>query len=433
MSSLTTVRIQSLSHDGRGITSIDGKTTFVSGALPTEEVRCTITKKHSRYMEAHTTEIITPSSERTQPICRHVGICGGCSMQHMTTTAQIQFKQHVLLEQLKHFGQVVPKQVLPPITGQTSGYRRKARLGVRYVNKKGKLLVGFREKNSRYLADIEECPVLHASIGTKITALSELIQSLSQYEQIPQIETAVGDSITALVFRHLTDLSSDDITKLCAFGDAHHFHIYLQPNPPAAIHKIWPEKNSGLLSYTLPDYQLEMVFHPLDFTQVNHETNSLLIQRALQLLEPSPDDHVLDLFCGLGNFTLPIARYAKSVIGVEGSQEMVERAEHNAKHNGITNAQFYMANLMETSIQTPWFQSVDKIVLDPPRAGAKEIISLFSKRYARRIVYVSCNPATLARDAGSLVYTHHYQLKQVGVMNMFPHTNHIEAIALFEK
>lgn len=430
----TEITIESLSHDGRGVANINGKATFVSNALPQEKALCKITQKHRRYNEALAVEILSAAPERTTPECQHFGICGGCSMQHVELQAQIQFKQQALLDQLKHFGKVTPETILPPIFGNPWGYRRKARLGVRYVIKKEKLLVGFREKFSNYLADIERCAVLHPSVGNRLTDLSALIRGLTQYDHIPQIEVAVSDNTTALIFRHMTPLAESDIAALCEFGKTHNIHIYLQPNPPAAVHKIWPQDNQEMLSYSLPDYQLEMRFHPLDFTQVNGEINRLMIKQALQLLDVKNTDTVLDLFCGLGNFTLPIARFAKEVVGVEGSVQMVERAKANAQYNQITNAEFYAANLMEPSESAAWLQkSYDKILLDPPRTGAKEIIPLISERSAKRLVYVSCNPATLARDAGELVYNHQYKLKQVGVINMFPHTSHIEAIALFEK
>lgn len=433
---LFTIDVHGLSHDGRGVaTTIDGKTAFIHGALPGETIKFKMTKKHSRYIEGDTAEIIKASADRIAPGCEHFGICGGCSMQHMTMSAQIHFKQNTLLEQLKHFGQIIPEEIIAPISGNIWGYRRKARLGVRYVHKKEKMLVGFREKSSRYLAELNSCPVLHESVGKHLNEIGNLVLSLTQFEQIPQIEVAIGDQTTAMVFRHMTDLPAEDIQKLCDFAEKHQFHFYLQPNSPATVHKIWPKDNSNRLSYALPDYQLEIQFHPLDFTQVNGEVNPLMVKQALQLLDPQPTDNVLDLFCGLGNFTLPIARFTHHVTGVEGSQEMVERAQHNAQHNQITNTRFFAANLAEVPAAKPdWMQKkYDKILIDPPRTGAKEIIELFPTFAPQRIVYVSCNPATLARDAGELVHKQGYKLKKVGVINMFPHTSHIEAIALFEK
>jgi 23S rRNA (uracil1939-C5)-methyltransferase len=323
---------------------------------------------------------------------------------------------------------------MPPIVGNPFGYRRKARLGVRYVIKKEKLLVGFREKFSNYLADIETCPVLHPSVGERLLSLGTLIRGLSRFDEIPQIEVAVSDNTTALVIRHMAPFSENDLAALCEFGRENQLHIYLQPNSPDSVHRIFPDTKNELLSYFLPDYQLEMRFSPLDFTQVNAEINREMIKAAIQLLDLQSSDTVLDLFCGLGNFTLPIARFSKKVIGVEGSIQMVERATANAVHNHITNTEFYAANLMQPSESAPFLKiSYDKILLDPPRTGAKEILPFIAKKSVKRIVYVSCNPATLARDAGELVYTYGYTLKKVGVINMFPHTSHIETIALFEK
>jgi 23S rRNA (uracil1939-C5)-methyltransferase len=430
------ITINSLSHDGRGIaTSSDGKTTFISGALPGEIVKYKMTKRHSRFNEGEMIDIIEASSDRQTPPCAHFGICGGCSMQHMTMPAQIALKQQTLLDQLKHFGQVTPLEIMPAISKNALGYRRKARLGVRYVQKKEKMLIGFREKASRYLAEIDTCVVLNPHVGMQLPAMRELVMSLTQFEHIPQIEVAVGDHSTALVIRHMTDLPQIDLDKICHFAKQYNYQIYLQPNPPAAIHKLWPLDNVDRLSYALADYDLEMQFHPLDFTQVNGEINPMMIQQAIQLLDPQDHEVILDLFCGLGNFTLPLARKAKQVVGIEGSADMVERAKANATHNNISNVEFHSANLAEITKPLPsWMQKhYDKILLDPARTGAKEILEFFPQWKPLRIVYVSCNPATLARDAGELVNKQGYQLKKVGVINMFPHTSHIEAIALFEK
>jgi len=429
-----TVLVQTLSHDGRGITTINGITAFIEGALPNETVLCQITKKHRNYLEAKTLEVISAAPERTEPKCPHFGVCGGCSMQHIKAGSQIEFKQQSLLEQLQRFGKVSPKEILAPLTGSSWGYRRRARLGVKYVKKKERVFVGFREKMSNLLTDLKICLVLHPSIGERLTDLTLLIESLTQYEHIPQIEIAVGDNEAALVFRHMRELPAEDLDKLSAFGQKFQLSIYLQPNSPAPITKLWPKDSQELLTYALPEYQLNMQFHPLDFVQINGEINQHLINLALTLLAPEPTDTILDLFCGLGNFTLPLARYAKQVTGIEGAKEMVNRAQQNAALNQINNVDFHTANLMEPSDSFPWLQKkYDKILLDPPRTGAKEIIPYLAKLSAKRIVYVSCNPATLARDAGELVYKLGYTLKKAAVINMFPHTNHIEAIALFEK
>lgn len=427
--------IHALSHDGRGIATIKQKTTFISGALPNETCTYKTTRKRSNYHEADALEIFPPFSElRTTPPCNHFGICGGCSLQHMHVAAQLQLKQDTLINQLKHFGRVTPESILMPLHAESIGYRRKARLGVRYVIKKNKLLVGFREKAGRYLADLDHCRVLHPIVGEQLIALRELIASLEKYQTIPQIEVAIGDKDVALIFRHLESLPYTDIEKLLQFGMKYDFHIYLQPNSPETIHKIYPKKTDYRLTYTLPEYDLEFLFHPLDFTQINLEMNRLMVKQAIQLLDLREDDRVLDLFCGIGNFTLPIARFAKQVTGVEGGAEMVTRAETNAKHNQISNVAFYSANLMEPNAEACWLQTpYEKILLDPPRAGAKEILAFLPHEHVKKIVYVSCNPATLARDAGELVHQYGYQLKNAGIMNMFPHTSHIEAMAVFEK
>ena len=426
--------IESLSHDGRGITTYKDKITFVSGALPAEKVVCRLTHKHRRYNEAQVIEVIEKSPERIEPPCTHHGICGGCSMQHVEMQAQIRWKQQTVLEQLKHFGKVTPKEVLPAITGASLGYRRKARLGVRYVIKKEKLLVGFREKFSNYLADIQQCEVLHPSVGKKLIELATVIRSLSRFDEIPQIEVAVSDHVTALIIRHMKPLTEHDLETLCHFGQENNFHIYLQPDSHDSVHKIWPQDKNEMLSYFLPDYELEMQFHPLDFTQVNGEVNRKMIAAALALLAPQSSDTILDLFCGLGNFTLPIARLAKHVIGVEGSTQMVDRASANAQHNKLTNVEFHAANLMQPPENAPWLQvDFNKVLLDPPRTGAKEIIPYIAKKSVKQIIYVSCNPSTLARDAGDLVYNHGYTLEKVVVVNMFPHTSHIETIASFSR
>jgi 23S rRNA (uracil1939-C5)-methyltransferase len=429
-----TAVVHALSHDGRGITTIDQKTTFVSGALPTETITYKLTQKRSTYNEAQVMAILEPSVERSTPPCQHFGLCGGCSLQHMSIEMQMQQKQQTLLDQLNHFGHVKPEQILTPLHAASVGYRRKARLGVKFVIKKNKLLVGFREKSSNYLAELTGCEVLHPAVGQRFDALSQLVASLSCYKEIPQIEVAIGDETVALVFRHLVPLTPNDSDKLAAFGKEHGIQVYLQPNSPLPVHKLWPHDNNERLTYTLPDEHLEFLFHPLDFTQINLDMNRLMVKQALSLLALEPHDKVLDLFCGIGNFTLPIARYAEHVTGIEAGTDMVTRANDNAKHNQLANVDFFAANLMQPPAQMPWMKvQYDKILLDPPRAGAKEILPYFTQFNAKKIVYVSCNPATLARDAGELVNEYGYRLKQAGIMNMFPHTSHIEAMALFEK
>lgn len=430
----TPATIHALSHDGRGIATVNNKKTFISGALPGETCTFEVTLKRSQYQEADALEITDSSPDRVTPPCQHFGVCGGCSLQHMSAEAQLQLKQTTLLNQLHHFGKVTPETILPPLNALMTGYRRKARLGVKFVIKKNKLLVGFREKASRYLADLESCAVLHPRVGQHLTDLSTLITSLENYQHIPQIEMAMGDQDLALVFRHMQPLPESDIEKLRQFAITQGIHVYLQPNPPEPIHKLWPQDADDRLTYTLPDFGVEFRFYPLDFTQINLEMNRMMVAQALRLLDLSPTDHVLDLFCGIGNFTLPLAKHVAHVTGVEGGNEMVERANENAAHNGITNAQFFAANLMDPPTNVPWMQAqYTKALLDPPRAGAQEILPHLSRLGVQKIVYVSCNPATLARDAGELVHQHGYQLKEVGILNMFPHTSHIEAMAVFTK
>ncbi len=426
--------VHAFSHDGRGIATIQNKTTFLAGALPDETVTYRIHQKKTTYMEGEAIEIIKASPERVTPPCQHFGVCGGCSLQHMSVALQTQLKEKTLLEQLTHFGKVTPLTVLPPLQSSGTGYRRKARLGVKFVIKKDKLLVGFREKSSRYLADLSRCVVLHPEVGERLEILAELVRSLDAYQHLPQIEVAMGDTTVALVFRHMEPLSEGDREKLSHFGAQYDFHIYLQPNPPLPVTKLFPADNVERITYTLPDFNLEFLFHPLDFTQINLEMNRIMVKQAIDLLEISDSDTVLDLFCGIGNFTLPMARQAKAVVGIEGAVEMTVRANENAMHNGIHNTSFHAANLMEPPASAPWMkQRYDKILLDPPRAGAKEMLAAIAGFQAKRIVYVSCNPATLARDAGELVHQHGYQLQKVGIMNMFPHTSHIEAMAVFDK
>lgn len=426
--------IESLSHDGRGIAHINGKITFIHGALPSEEVEAKLVSTRSTFNEATTLSVLSASPNRVEPPCPHYDMCGGCSMQHLAPLAQIKYKQQILLDQLQHFGKVKPKSILPPLTDQTLGYRRKARLGVRYVIKKEKLLIGFRERNGRYITEITTCPVLHPNVGEKILALQTLIQSLSQYQQIPQIEVAVGEERTALIIRHLKPLTDQDISKICLFADKLKFDIYLQPKGPDTVHKIWPDDKNDRLIYSLPEQNIEMLFHPCDFTQVNQEINRQMINRAIELLDLQPSDHVLDLFCGLGNFSIPLAKHCKNVTGIEGNQTAVIRAQENAQHNDIKNIQFLTANLSEDISKLSWAKrKYNKILIDPPRSGAFEVIQSLPKINAERIVYISCNPATLARDAGVLVNEYKYTLETVGVMDMFPHTSHVESIALFKR
>ena len=426
------LQVDSLGHDGRGIAKRDGKCVFVDGALAQEKVLAEIQRKRSRYEEAKTVEVITESPLRVKPVCEQAQICGGCSLQHLESNAQLELKQSVLLEQLKHFGGLAPDKLTPVTVGSFYHYRRKARLGVRYVTKKDKVLVGFREKGNSFITDINECHILDARIGGKLRELGTLIQSMGASRTIPQIEVAIGDDQVALVFRHLEALSNEDLEKLIGFGQQHEIEIYLQPGNNDSVHKVWPETGEERLIYRLEDYRLEMRFHPMDFTQVNATINREMVKRAVTGLDPQPEERVLDLFCGLGNFTLPLARSGASVVGVEGSEAMVKRGAENAAHNNLDNVEFYAADLTQDMTQQPWAQQgFDKILIDPPRSGALEMVQIMTQWRPKKIVYVSCNPATLARDAGELKMQG-YKLTEAGILDMFPHTTHVESIAVFE-
>lgn len=425
--------IESLSHEGRGVTHIDGKTVFIDSALPGEQVEFNYVSKRSKFDEGVAENIVKPNEQRTQPECEYFGYCGGCSLQHMQAEAQIAHKQNVLLEQFTHLGNVTPESILPPLTGPSFGYRHKARLAVKHVIKKEKVLVGFREKRSPFVADINECKVLHPEIGKKLSVLQELIESLSIYNQIPQIEVAVSDNGTALVFRHLAALTDDDLNKLQRFEEENQFKLYLQPEGYDSVHRLGKQED-GSLYYELVEHDVRVHFKPTDFTQINVDINQGMINLALELLEPNKDEDILDLFCGVGNFTLPLARRSKSVTGVEGDSALVERAKNNAVKNSIDNTEFNVADLAKTEEPYPFMRNkYDKLLLDPARTGAKEIISALDMKNIKRIVYVSCNPATLARDAGILVNEKGFKLKKAGVMDMFPHTAHVESIAMFDK
>ncbi len=429
--------ITDLSHDGRGVARIDGKTVFVSGALVDEQVRLRLRKRHRHFDEAEVVEVIVPSPHRVAPLCRHFGECGGCSLQHMDADAQIHAKQRVLADNLARIGKVSPQHWLEPLTDAPWGYRRKGRLSVRHVPKKERVLVGFRqEANPRFVAEITHCDVLHPSLGPKIGLLAEMIGSLAAARDIPQVEFAGGDEGIALVFRHLQPLSERDTATLVAFGQQHGFAIYLQSGGASSVHLLWPEQSHLAFRIAagegVPDVELE--FLPLDFVQVNAGMNAKMMARALELLDPQPTDRVLDLFCGLGNFTLPIARRVAEAVGVEGEHGLVERAAANASRNGLANARFHVANLFEDQRGSDWArQPWDKLLLDPPRAGADKVLEYLPHKATKRIVYVSCHSASLARDAGILVNQHGFRLTSAGVMDMFPHTSHVESIALFEK
>lgn len=425
---ILTAKIETLSHEGRGIAHINGKITFIEGALPGEEVEFVYLKKRSKYDEAKAIRIINASPSRTTPKCQHFDICGGCLLQHMSQEAQVTFKTHVLLEQLTNVG-VKPEHVLPPITDSNFGYRRRARLGVKYVIKKNKVLVGFHERNGRFLADIESCSILHPNVGERIKPLSDMIRALSIYDQIPQIEVACGDDNFALVFRCLSEPSQKDLEELQNFSKTYSAQIFIQKKGPKTCELLF-SPNQESLSYKLDEHNLEFFFLPTDFVQINSNINKRMISLLLELLEPQKNDTILDLFCGLGNLTLVLAHYCGEALGIEGDDCLIERAKANAAHNLITNAKFYHADLnskMPNEICD--VNMFDKIVLDPPRTGAFEICKNLSYK-AKKLVYISCNSITFARDSVELIKKG-YKLNKVCVLDMFPHTGHAESIALF--
>ena len=432
---LTTTMIDSLAHDGRGVAHIDGKAVFVLGALPGEQVTFQYTALHGRYDEGQVVEVLQPNPTRALPRCEYVNSCGGCSLQHIQSQDQIHLKQKVLTEQLQHFGgQLSPTTWLPVITGDVWGYRRKARFSVRYVIKKDSVLVGFREKNGRYVADINDCAVLHPQLARLIPLLRVLILQLAAKEHIPQIEVALGNEGVAMVIRHLVPLTAQDSALIHAFAREHSIDCYLQPKGIDSIVKFQPPNGEAHLSYSLPDFNLTFRFHPLDFVQVNETINQRMVAKVIELLALTPDCRVLDLFCGLGNFTLPMAKLCAGVVGVEGDEGMVQRGYENSAYNQITNVNFYACDLTTDITQQPWaVLPFDKVLLDPPRSGAAELMPWLVKLKPKRIVYVSCNPATLARDAGLLVASGKYRFVAAGVMDMFAHTTHVESMAIFDR
>lgn len=431
-------RILDLSHDGRGVARRDvgihtGKTVFVSGALPGETVMAEQTARSRSFDEAKTLQVIEASPDRVTPRCPHFGVCGGCVLQHLAEDKQIEAKQRVLLENFERIGHVTPAAVLPPLTDASWGYRRKGRFSVRRVEKKDKTLVGFRETDPRFVADIHECHTVVPEIGMKIAQLAALVDSMDARRTLPQIEFIAGDDNAALVFRHLEPLSEGDLQKLRDFRDASGFAIHLQPKGIDSVH-VLDDAPAPKLSFALKPWDVELEFRSLDFIQVNRALNEKMIARALELLDVQPGERVLDLFCGLGNFTLPLARVAGEVVGVEGEAGLVARARENAERNGLDNAQFHMADLTTDLRGERWFkQGFDKLLLDPARAGALEVLKQLPLDGIKRIVYVSCHPGSLARDAGYLVNERGWKLVQAGVMDMFPHTAHVESIAVFEK
>lgn len=433
------VTIESLDQEGRGVARIDGKVIFIEGALTGEVVSYSSYRKKPSFELAQVMQIYKSSPMRVQPKCIHFGVCGGCSMQHLDERAQVAVKQRILEDTLWHIGKVKAETILRPIYGQAWGYRERARLSVKHVIKKGKTLVGFHEKRSSFVADMQSCEVLTPKIARLLPLLAELVSGLSIRDRLPQIEVAVGDHVNALVLRVMDPPNSADEAALRTFSDQHDIQFWLQSKGYDTIVPFHP-LDAPALSYSLPEFGITMPFAPSEFTQVNSALNRVMISRAIRLLDPQPNERIADLFCGLGNFTLPIARSGAQVLGIEGSEALVARAKQNAAFNGLAdNTKYAVMNLFEmTEEKFAQLGSFDKLLIDPPRDGAMELVKSLGycngggENAPHRIVYVSCNPATLARDAAELVLRG-YTLKVAGVMNMFPHTSHVESIAVFEK
>ncbi|MEW5249797.1 23S rRNA (uracil(1939)-C(5))-methyltransferase RlmD [Microbulbifer discodermiae] len=426
------VTIEKLSHEVRGIARHEGKTLFVDNALPGETVKVQYTSSRSKFDEAVAVEVLQASPHRCEPLCRHADVCGGCALQHMQSDAQIRAKQEILQDQLRRIGGLEVTEILPPLVGEDFGYRRRARLGVRASRRTG-VIVGFREKRSNKLVPIEECPILAQNFDRHLAQLRRTLEDCAGRSHISHIELALGEDTAAAVLRHLEPLPEADLERWRTFSGDTGLHIYLQPGDDQSVRKLWPQDGDMLLQYTLPQFDLAMRFHPLDFIQVNFPINRKLVGLALTLLDPQADERLLDLFCGLGNFTLPLARRAREVVGVEGANALVQRGIGNADYNGLANAHFHTADLTRDITKEPWArQGFDKILLDPPRTGAHQIVDQLARFGASRVVYVSCNPATLARDA-ALFSKLGYSLTKAGAVDMFPQTAHVESIALFER
>ena len=417
-----------LTHDGHGVADVNGRRVFVPGTLPGERAVIAPRRKRRRYTEADLVRIVTPSPDRVEPPCPVFGRCGGCALQHLAYDAQVRFKQKAVEDAFARIGGLEPDAWLPPILGPEWHYRRRARLGVKYVEAKGRVLVGFRERGAPYITDMSRCPVLVPPLDTLVGELAELIAGSSLKRRLPQIEVAVGDDAAAIVLRVLDVPNADERRRFAAFGAEHDIDVYLQTGGPGTIEALGEPRP---LRYRLADFDVTLEFLPTDFIQINAAVNAQMVAAAVELADVRADDRVLDLFCGLGNFTLPFARRAAELLGVEGEAGLVARAVHNARHNGIENARFVAADLAEPD--WPFYRREwDIVVLDPPRTGAEEPVRRLGRAKPRRIVYVSCHPATLARDAKILADAHGYRLRAARVLDMFPHTHHVEAMALFE-
>jgi 23S rRNA (uracil1939-C5)-methyltransferase len=424
--------ISTLDTKGLGLAVFEGKNLHAYDALPGEKILARYLFGRSQRGKVETLEVLQPSVDRVEPQCPHFGYCGACSLQHLSMDAQLARKEGMLLQFLQHTGLVEPGEVYAPLNGALWNYRRKARLSVRDVAAKERVLVGFRERNSRYVADMDDCHILYQVIADALPKLARLIEALDCRATIPQIEVACGDERCAMIIRHLKEISSSDVESLRLFARETGLGIYLQAAGPDSIRLLEPADFQ--LEYVIEPLGLRFHFEPLDFIQVNGDLNQQMVKRALELLDPQPGDNILDLFCGLGNFTLPLAVNAGRVTGVEGSEAMVERGRANATLNGLDNVEFHQADLYQPCETPPWpDEDYNKILLDPPRSGAQELLPWIAASKVSRVLYISCNPETLARDAGLLVNQYGFSLLGAGIINMFPHTPHSEAIALFER
>lgn len=430
-----TARISSVTHDGRGVADAPGKKVFVAGALAGETVRFQRRKKRRNYDEAELLEVLDASKSRIQPRCAAFGRCGGCVMQHVSEDEQRSMKQQALADALSRIGKVEPDRWLDPIYASSAWrYRRRARLAVKDVQGKGRVLVGFRERHAPFITDMRRCEVLREPLDSLVEPLSDLIGSLSIRSRLPQIEVAVADNAIELVFRVLDPPSDDDLAAFRVFGITHGLRIALQPAGLDSIHVVEPDGPQELLHYELPEFGLKIEFESTDFVQVNAEVNRRMVAAAIELLALEDSHRVLDLYCGIGNFTLPMARHAFELVGIEGEQRQVQRARDNARRNGIDNAEFACADLSAIAGTEAWLRrGCDRLLLDPARSGAQEVVRHIPTLDPQRIVYVSCHPGTLARDAGQLVNDGAYRLIAAGIIDMFPHTAHVESIAVFEK
>ena len=423
--------IRDVTLDGKGVASANGKTVFVDAALTNERVRYRIRKRKKNFDEAELVEVLESSKDRVDPVCPNFGVCGGCALQHLSAEAQLALKQQSLFDALARIGRVEAERIVAPLAGRLLGYRRRARIGARYVPKKGRLLVGFREKNKPYIADMQVCETLVPVLASLIEPLSAFIASLELYTQVPQIEMSAGDDVTALIFRVLEEPGAGDLQKFREFAVTYKLQLWLQTGGPATVRPL-AEDNIEALAYDLPEFDLRLEYGPLDFVQVNQDMNRRMLSQAVELLAPKPGEHILDLYCGIGNFSLPLARLGANVVGVELDTRMVEKATVNAALNGIQNAAFFTADLaLPEQEQEWWRQDYSAVLIDPPRAGALEALPKIAATGVGRVLYVSCHPGSLARDAGVLVHDYGFRLAAAGVMDMFPQTSHVEAMALF--